>query len=137
MELKLERHTFTDRSTLGDLSIDGEFECHTLEDTDRKIEDNGCSAKVYGETCIPRGNYTIDITYSPHFGKAMPLIENVPCFEGIRIHIGNRPEDTEGCVLLGTKEDDDFIEHSRDAFNAFLTKLQDGLKEGEVTIEIV
>jgi hypothetical protein len=136
MKLKLVRDRFTEKSTEGNLYIDGQFECYTLEDKDRKIEDAGCSAKVYGETCIPRGTYYVTIDWSPHFNRNMPHVNDVPCFEGIRIHVGNRPEDTEGCILVGTKEDDDFIEHSADAFKAFVGKLTLGLKDGPVTLEV-
>jgi hypothetical protein len=136
MKLTLKRHTFDDISTLGDWLIDDIFECHTLEDKDRHLETAGCSAKVLKETCIPRGTYEVTIDWSPHFGRNMPHVNNVLCFEGIRIHTGNRPEDTEGCILLGTQEGKDFIYHSADAWNAFVVKLQAGLKEGKVWLTV-
>jgi hypothetical protein len=137
MKLKLMRSIFDENSTIGDLSIDDVYFCHTLEDKDRRLEDVGCSTKVPKETCIPRGTYEVTYDWSPHFNRKMPHINNVPCFDGIRIHVGNRPEDTEGCVLLGYVEGEDFISHSEDAWNDFLAKLLDGLNVGKVFIEIV
>ena len=49
---------------------------------------------------IPAGVYPLLLTYSPRFKKLMPLIDNVPDREGIRIHCGTVPEHSEGCVLV-------------------------------------
>ena len=48
---------------------------------------------------IPAGTYPVSLTWSPKFKKLMPLIENVPDREGIRIHMGTKPEHSEGCIL--------------------------------------
>lgn len=37
MEIKLQRKTRSNKSTIGDLFINGEFQCHTLEDFDRGL----------------------------------------------------------------------------------------------------
>ena len=49
---------------------------------------------------IPAGTYPVERTWSPRFKKFLPLIENVPDREGIRIHRGTLPEHSKGCVLL-------------------------------------
>ena len=49
---------------------------------------------------IPAGTYPVERTWSPKFKKFLPLIENVPDREGIRIHKGSIPEHSKGCVLL-------------------------------------
>lgn len=49
---------------------------------------------------IPTGTYPLELTWSPRFKKLMPLIDNVPDREGIRIHMGTKPEHSEGCVLV-------------------------------------
>ena len=49
---------------------------------------------------IPAGTYPVERTWSPRFKKFLPLIENVPDREGIRIHKGSIPEHSKGCVLL-------------------------------------
>ena len=81
--------------TIGHLFINNKYVCDTLEDEVR-IGD-----KVFGETAIPTGTYTVIWSFSPHFGRYMPEVLNVPGFQGIRIHAGNDSSDTEGCILLG------------------------------------
>lgn len=129
MKLLLKRLHKTDKSTIGELSINGKFEAYTLEDVERKD-------KVFGKTAIPKGTYEVVMTMSNRFKKMMPLLLNVPNFDGVRVHAGNKPEDTEGCLLLGTTRGQDFIGGSRDAIAKFYPKLEAALKVGKVTITI-
>ena len=48
---------------------------------------------------IPEGTYPVERTWSPRFKKLLPLIQNVPEREGIRIHRGTIPEHSHGCIL--------------------------------------
>ena len=48
---------------------------------------------------IPAGRYRVSLTWSPKFKKLLPLIEDVPDREDIRIHTGAIPEHSTGCVL--------------------------------------
>ena len=48
---------------------------------------------------IPAGRYPLKNTWSPRFQKDMPLICDVPDRDGIRIHMGTKPEHSTGCVL--------------------------------------
>ena len=48
---------------------------------------------------IPAGTYPLSRTWSPKFKKNLPLVEDVPDREGIRIHMGTKPEHSEGCIL--------------------------------------
>ena len=75
--------------------LDGRFGVLHLEDVVRQGE------KVPGQTAIPEGIYTVQITFSNRFKRDLPLLLNVPNFEGIRIHPGNTDADTEGCILVG------------------------------------
>ena len=135
MDLQLTRKWFTDRSTVGELAIDGIFECFTLEDVVR--EGDIVVVKVSGQTAIPADRYQVVITPSPRFQRDLPLLLQVPDFDGIRIHAGNTDQDTEGCILVGCERGDDVIGRSRDALEAFLPKLRAGLAQGPVHITIV
>lgn len=126
MELRVNRFKYGEKSTLGRLFVDGVAFCYCLEDVKRAD-----GIKVDGATAIPAGTYKVIIDDSTRFKRPMPHILDVPNFEGIRIHAGNTDADTEGCILLGTKiENDDFISGSKDAFNNFFPKLQAALNEG-------
>jgi len=126
MKLLLKRIHRTNNSTIGELFIDGKFECYTLEDIERDV-------KVKSETAIDKGTYKVILSMSNRFKKVMPLLLNVPKFEGIRIHSGNTNHDTEGCILVGTSRSKDFIGNSRKAFDSLMKKLKD---EKEITITI-
>lgn len=143
MDLKLTRETYSPKSTIGALRINGTFFCYTLEDVcrdhnrDGDLNDQG-EAKVYGETCIPAGRYQVIINMSNRFKKMMPLLLNVPGFEGIRIHNGNIPKHTHGCPLVGSTKAVDFVGNSVDTFDKLMLRLKMGVKPGEqiwITIE--
>jgi hypothetical protein len=131
VKLKLERLQKDPDVTIGSLSIDGEWECWSLEDAIRE-------PKVHGETAIPFGLYGVDITYSPRFQRDLPLLLNVSGFAGVRIHPGNTASDTEGCVLVGQDRMGKSIGHSRAAFELLFTKIKAAKVRGEpITLEIV
>lgn len=126
----LEREWFTDKSTIGTLSFDGEFCCFTLEDTCRRKKENGTTA-------IPSGKYEVVLDYSTRFKRVMPHILDVPFFEGVRIHSGNTPENTEGCVLVGLKRGENVIYDSKKAFDFVEAEIVKRLMRGKLFISIV
>ena len=116
MELTLHRKWRKNGYSIGNLYIDGKFVCNTLEDTDRDLFQGMDikwiqEKKVYGETAIPFGRYRITMkVQSPKYSKRekykkikgyLPRLIGVPGFDGILMHIGNYPRDTEGCILVG------------------------------------
>jgi len=143
MELKLIRETYSKKSTIGVLRINGTFFCYTLEDVCRDLNRDGDlkdagEEKVHGKTCIPAGRYQVIINMSNRFKKLMPLLLKVPGFEGIRIHNGNTPEHTEGCPLVGSTKAMDFVGNSKDTFEKLMLRLKMGVKPGEeIWIEII
>ena len=145
MNLKLERYLFQEKSTIGHFYIDdGELFCHILEDKDRGLHQSDplvtiMSEKVPHETAIPYGRYQVRLTHSPKFGFVTPEIINVPGYEGIRIHSGNKDTDTEGCLLTGDyKEgDQDWISNSRIEFKRLMDLLTQVPSDEEIWIDIV
>lgn len=124
MELLVKRATRTYISTTGDFMINGEYFCHTLEDVDRGITSDMPLAeiekiKVHGQTAIPTGRYKVTKYFSPKHQMEMPLVNDVPGFEGVEIHVGNNPSDTDGCLLLGNTIAPNFVGDSKIAVADF------------------
>lgn len=104
MELILKRVRFEELYTTGQLYIDGEYFCFTLEDKVREIPGQPVKSwKIPKMTAIPSGMYTITFENSPKFGPDTLTINDVPGFTGIRIHTGNTHLDTDGCPIVGYK----------------------------------
>ena len=117
MQITVKRLHKTDTSTIGELLIDGLFECYTLEDVERPV-------KIKNETAIPKGTYKVIINQSNRFKRLLPLLIDVPGFEGVRIHSGNSNHDTEGCILVGQSRNKNYIGQSRKAFEKLFKKMQ-------------
>jgi hypothetical protein len=129
MELKVVRKDRTARSTIGELYVDGAFECFTLEDAVRPV-------KIKGVTAIPAGVYEVIVNWSQRFQRPLPLLLNVPNFDGVRIHAGNTDADTEGCLLVGKTKGVDVIGNSRAAFNALFEKIHQSTTREKIFIAI-
>ena len=130
MKLKVIRKSFTEEYTIGKLYIDDMYFCDTLED---KVRDLQKEQKVFGQTAIPYGKYKFIINYSEHFKRSLPLLLNVPNFEGVRIHAGNFAKDTEGCLLVGENKIKGQLVNSKVTFDKLFDILtKSGLREFEI-----
>jgi hypothetical protein len=116
VKLTIQRDAPTAKSTSGKLSIDGVFFSYTLEPVRR----------------IPAGTYAATLAVSPKWTALrgypfrVPLLQNVPGFTEIEIHIGNFPEDTEGCTLVGMERGADEVMSSELAFFPLFHRLPQG-----------
>lgn len=121
---------------------DGKKWCSVLEDTDRGLTQSMSveeikKLKAYGQTAIPRGIYEVQITYSPKFKRMLPILRDVKGFSCIRIHPGNSPSDSLGCLLPGVNDEVGRVNNSRYWFNLLFTRIQEAEKSGEkIMIEI-
>lgn len=136
MEITIKREVKTPNSTISSLAVDGKFMCYVLEDTDRGLKQDMNlqiikEKKVYGKTAIPAGRYKVVITMSNRFKRELPLLLNVPGYEGVRIHPGNTAENTEGCLLPGITKAQDFVGNSRAAFSAIFAAIKKAISAGQ------
>ena len=92
MRIRLERRWPKADYIVGRIFIDGEFICNSLEPPWKNNEKY---------TAIPPGVYEVIMNYSPKFKRVLPLLLNVPNRASIRLHRGNKPGDTQGCILPG------------------------------------
>lgn len=54
---------------------------------------------------IPAGIYDVTLETSGRFGADTITINGVPGYKYIRVHGGNAATDTDGCVIVGDKQD--------------------------------
>ena len=129
MKLTLERIYKAPTYTIGKLRIDGKAFCDVLEDVVRPPLE-----KVWGKTAIPTGTYKVILNQSNRFKCLMPLLLNVPGFDGIRIHAGNTAEDTHGCLLVGKNTEKGKVTNSKYTFSELMAIMQSS--KTDITIEI-
>ena len=140
MKILIQREVLGPDYAEGKLYINGMFFCVTLEDKDRFLEvAKSEKDKVYGQTAIPRGVYELKVDFSRRFKQLMPILVGVPGFSGVRIHAGNTPLDTDGCILVGLDRwKPGAILSSRTAFNRLMKVLESALAKGEdIYLEIM
>ncbi len=120
MILHLHRTDKSRRGTFGVLDVDGRGTVYTLEET---------------ELQVPPGTYPIELTFSPRFHRLLPLLA-VPGRSAIRLHEGNYPQDSSGCILVGLVRGQNMIGCSRLALDPLVKQIQLALSQG-VAVYIV
>ena len=118
IELLLVRDTFSDKSTLGELFVNGERICDTLENPYLDNKKN--------ISCIPEGEYEVRLRYPRESGTRdylHLLIQEVPDRTFILVHIGNSPSETQGCVLVGLGTKQDYVNNSRLAMDLLMKEI--------------
>lgn len=134
MEILVVRSIFKPDRTLGKMYIDGVFFAYTLEDTVRIL--NSAKDKIKAKTAIPYGRYKVTCTESFRFKRVLPLLHDVPYFEAIRIHGGNAPENSEGCILIGANTDDHRIWNCPGRVNVLVKEIERACKNQDVYITL-
>lgn len=127
IDLALKRRWFTTLSTIGELYVDGARECFVLEDRYRAPPEK----KVPHETCVPVGIFEVIWAWSPRFQRFTLRLVDVPEFSGVLIHGGNRPADTDGCLLTGRTRQENYVGESQLALRALEAKVIPRLQAGE------
>ena len=118
INLLLIRDTFTEESTIGELFINGERICDTLEnpwlDNQRTI------------SCIPEGEYPVRLRTARESATRdylHLLIQDVPNRDFILVHRGNFPSQTKGCVLVGLGTQQNVVNNSRLAMDLLIKEI--------------
>lgn len=142
MLVKLKRTQQNRVSTVGEMFIDGWLGCVALEDAWHV-------AKIAGITRIPAGTYPLKLRTEgglhpkyaarfPDMHKGMLWIQDVPGFEFIYIHLGNDPDDSKGCILVGSdivrpgSDDEPYrVTGSEKAYREIYPMIADAITRGE------
>jgi len=118
------------RDASGELSIPGEMLinnthfCWTLE--------NKADA-------IPEGIYPITIYDSPHLGKPVPLVNDVPGRSYIEIHWGNFPANYKGCIGVGESRDTSTEEifYTQEAFQRLFPLVEQAIAREGCQLQVI
>ena len=112
------RETFTEVSIIGNLYLDGEWLCDTLEnpyiDNQRSI------------SCIPAGQYKVRLRTAKESATKdylHLLVQEVPDRSLILFHSGNTAKDTRGCIIVGIGREQDLVKNSRLAMDLLMKEI--------------
>ena len=105
MLIQLIRNQPKGNAITGRLIINGRWFCNTLERVGYQI---------------PALCYHVAVTQSPKFKRLLPLVQNVPrtgdkakgdkaMRQGIRFHVGSKPEHSTGCILVPDREIEELL----------------------------
>ena len=118
VNLLIIRETFTEVSIIGNLYLNGEWLCDTLEnpylDNQRNI------------SCIPEGQYKVRLRTAKESATRdylHLLVQDVPNRDFVLVHIGNKSSDSRGCVLVGIGREQDFVKNSRLAMELLMKEI--------------
>lgn len=118
VNLLIIRDTFTDKSTIGKLYLNGELFCDTLELPYRNNQRSISS--------IPAGEYKVNLRPARQSATRDYLhliVEDVPNRSYILFHRGNKPAHTRGCVLVGQTRQQDFVGNSTLAMDLLMKEI--------------
>tara|TARA_R100001530_G_scaffold76197_1_gene53497 strand:+ start:2139 stop:2621 length:483 start_codon:yes stop_codon:yes gene_type:complete len=118
INLLILRDTFTEESTIGELFLNGERFCDTLE---LPFRDNQRSV-----SCIPTGEYRARLRLpreSATRDYVHLLVQDVPSRDYILFHRGNSSKDTRGCILVGQGSQQDVVHNSTLAMDLLIKEI--------------
>ena len=118
INLLILRDTFSDESVIGELFLNGERFCDTLE---LPFRDNQRSI-----SCIPTGEYKVRLRLpreSATRDYVHLLVQDVPNRDYILFHRGNSSKDTRGCILVGQGSQQDVVYNSTLAMDLLIKEI--------------
>lgn len=150
MEILVHRKYKKADYTISNMTIDGEWVCNVLEDTDRGLDDGMQdfmirSRKIPTKTAVPTGRYEIlmDVV-SPKFSKKdfykevcggkLPRLKDVKGFDGILIHVADGPRGAdllEGCLGVGRNTIKGGLSDGKETFKKIYSMMKEAHDRGE------
>lgn len=121
MKILIERHFFCSEYVIGRCYIDDAYFCDTLEPPATGVK----------HSCIPPGDYLVNLVWSPKFDSYKPRLEGVPHRSGILIHQGNSVKDTLGCILVGDNSFKGHLSWSRLVYCDLLEYMTNAVLHGD------
>ena len=118
INLLIIRDTFTEDSTVGELFLNGERMCDTLENPYINNERN--------ISCIPEGEYKVRLRTARESATRdylHLLVKDVPNRDWILFHRGNSAKDTSGCILVGFSSKQDYVKNSTFAMELLMKEI--------------
>ena len=118
INLLILRDTFSDKSTVGELFLNGKFMCDTLENPELN--------NVRNISCIPEGEYSVRLRTARESATRdylHLLVKDVPNRDYILFHIGNYPKSTRGCILVGIGRKQAFVSNSTLAMDLLIKEI--------------
>ena len=118
INLLIIRDTFTENSTIGELFLNGERMCDTLENPYINNERN--------ISCIPEGEYKVRLRLARESATRdylHLLVQDVPSRDWILFHRGNSAKDTRGCIMLGFASKQDYVKNSTFAMDLLMKEI--------------
>ena len=118
INLLIIRDTFTEESTIGELFLNGERMCDTLENPYINNERN--------ISCIPEGVYKVRLRLARESATRdylHLLVQDEPNRDWILFHRGNSAKDTSGCILVGLGSQQDFVQNSTLAMDLLMKEI--------------
>ena len=118
INLLIIREEFTEESTIGNLYLDSEWLCDTLE---LPYIDNQKSI-----SCIPAGQYKVRLRLARESATRNYLhllVEDVKDRTYILFHRGNAAKDTRGCILVGIGREQNRVKNSTLAMELLMKEI--------------
>tara|TARA_R110001583_G_scaffold58672_5_gene174696 strand:- start:1476 stop:1961 length:486 start_codon:yes stop_codon:yes gene_type:complete len=118
INLLIIRDDFSEEVTMGQLFLNGEKMCDTLElpwkDNQKNI------------SCIPEGEYKVRLRVARESATRdylHLLIKDVPNRKWVLVHRGNTKSDSRGCVLVGFASKQGFVKNSTFAMDLLMKEI--------------
>lgn len=128
MEIIVTRGALTSKSSCGEMTIEGMHECVTLEPS---------MFPGSAPRAIPLGRYRVSFERSPRFSElaghdvSKIRLHDIPGFDGVLMHEGNFPHDTDGCTIVGSTALVDEVDNSLASLRPLEAKVQAAIARGE------